>query len=124
MQPRTHHPLIAAVVALLAFAAGKAFADATFFDGTFSPADWSATIVSTDGATHSVSQSTTGGNPGEYRFMQHVLPSGRSIGVVHQYLAGVYDPSTSGAIDALDYREDRIEFNPPFPGAAIGAGAT
>ncbi len=94
----------------------------TINDTEFAAADWAATVTSSSGgATQSVSQPATGGNPGAYRHMTHVLPGNSNIVVVHQYLGASYNPSLQGAIDSVDYTEDHIQFNPPFAGAAIGA---
>lgn len=81
---------------------------------------WTAT-VSGNGSTHSVTNNATGGNPGGYRRMGHNVPTTSSIVVRHVYTGGSYDPSASGAIRHLHYWEDRIQFNPPFAGAAVGA---
>lgn len=91
-------------------------------DATFNTADWSKTVRSTTGgATDTVQQLLAGGNPDAFRQMTHTLPSPSSISVVHLFLASAYDPSISGPITSIDYREDQIEFSPPFSGAAIGA---
>ena len=94
----------------------------TIADGNFDPANWTTTtIATTGGASHSVSQPATGGNPGVYRLMVHSLPGLSSIVVAHQFTGASYDPSVQGAISRLDYSEDQIEIDPPFAGAAIGA---
>jgi hypothetical protein len=51
--------------------------------------------------------------------MTHVFPGAGTIQVDHVFPTP-YVPSMSGAIDHIDYSEDRIQFNQPFPGAAIG----
>jgi len=45
-------------------------------------------------------------------FAARVQPDWRDSRATGRFLR----PSTGGAIDSLDYREDRIEFSPPFPG--------
>ena len=53
--------------------------------------------------------------------MEHLLPGtpdGSSITAYH-LSDQEYDPA-EGAISHLNYSEDRIQFNPPFEGAAIG----
>jgi len=62
-----------------------------------------------------------GGNPGVYLRMVHTLPSPSAIIVDHMFPT-TYNPAVVGAVVSIDYREDRIQFLPPFPGAAIGAG--
>ncbi len=91
-------------------------------DSEFASADWTPIVTkTTGGASQSVSQSGSGGNPGAYRAMIHSLPPNSNIVVVHEFLGTSYDPSAQGAIATLDYTEDHKEFNPPFTGAAIGA---
>jgi hypothetical protein len=83
-------------------------------------AQWSVTFGGTNGAGHSEANNATGGNPGGYRHMVHTLPGMSSVVLQHVYTGGSYDPSVSGAIRHLHYMDDRIEFTPPFAGAAIG----
>jgi len=91
-------------------------------DGTFDPADWSVTVVSSvGGATETVGSSESGGNPGDYRTMSHQLPPFSSIAVVHIYEAFSYDPGALGTLSSIDYSEDQIQTVVPFPGAAVGA---
>jgi hypothetical protein len=87
-------------------------------DRDFDPADWAVTEQATNGATQSARQEGGGGSGG-YRRMVHALPPESTIAVTHLYLGETYDPATQGAIERIDYREDRIEFDPPFPGAAV-----
>ena len=106
--------------------AGQAKA-ATISDNQFNSSDWSTlTLFANNDATHSGFQSASGGNPGAFWRMIHTLPGGHPsthtfIWIFHQYLGGFYDPSTDGAVAFLDYSEDRIQFDPPFVGAQIGA---
>ena len=109
--------LVAAIL-LAPFSAGAAVIIA---DSTFNPAEWTVSVVGgAGGATQSVLQVATGGNPGSYRQMAHNLPGPSSIVESHVFNAVTYDPSTQGAIASIDYSEDRIELSPPFAGAAIG----
>ena len=112
-------------ITLISVLSAQNFASAdtiTIADGDFASVDWLATVSkTTGGATQTVTQANSGGNPGAYRSMTHTLPGPSSIVVIHQYLGMSYDPSTQGAIDFVDYSEDRIQFNAPFSGAAIGA---
>ncbi|MFQ5670063.1 MAG: hypothetical protein ACE5HD_06030 [Acidobacteriota bacterium] len=67
-------------------------------------------------------QVLTGGNPGAYRRMADQLPAPPGgIHVTHLFRIRPYSTSLSRALSSIDYSEDRIEFNPPFPGAAIRA---
>ena len=117
------HAIVSTVAAtLMALGTTPSRAELVISDAMFNPSDWSATVYSVSGtASHTDEQSLTGGNPGAYRRMSHILSSSGNIGVAHLFLADSFDPSTAGAIVSLDYRENRIEFNPPFTGAAIGA---
>ena len=81
---------------------------------------WSVTFGGTNGASHSESNNATGGNPGGYRHMVHILHGQSSLVLQHVYTGGSYDPSVSGAIRHLHYMDNRIQFNPPFAGAQIG----
>lgn len=92
-------------------------------DPNFAASDWSATVYFTSGggATHGESAPGSGGNPGAFRSMTHAIPPSSSFGVLHEFLPYTYSPSVSGPLDSLTYSEDRVEFNPPFAGAAIGA---
>ena len=109
-------------MALLWFSGAAMAQPVTIADSEFAPADWMPIVTkTTGGASQSVSQSASGGNPGAYRAMIHSLPPNSNIVVVHEFLGASYDPSAQGAISSLDYREDHREFNPPFAGAAIGA---
>ncbi len=93
-------------------------------DGLFNASSWRATLLeSTGGANHSVQQALTGGNPDQYRFMTHNFSGAGNLVVFHEYLDASYNPSLEGAINSITYSEDRIFFNPPFSGAAIGAAA-
>jgi hypothetical protein len=76
--------------------------------------------VETGGASEMATWEATGGNPDGYRRMTHTLPSESSITVFHLF-EQEYDPA-GGAIDHINYSESRIQFDPPFSGAGIGAG--
>lgn len=114
--------VLVATLASLCFAAASR-ADVVVSDASFAAGDWLATVYFTSGGnpTHGESAAPSGGNPGAFRSMTHQVPLSSSIGVFHEFLPFTYDPAVSGAIDSLTYREDRIEFSPPFAGAAIGA---
>ncbi len=83
---------------------------------------WSTVTSGTNGATDIVSIQ------GGYRRMQHVLPgttdgegNPTQITVVHLFEGGTWDPAVDGALSHINYSEDRIEQDPPFDGAAVGA---
>ncbi|MEQ1692946.1 MAG: hypothetical protein ABMA00_16780 [Gemmatimonas sp.] len=74
------------------------------------------------GAVETTPQTVSpGGNPGVYLRMAHAMQSPSTIVVDHMFPT-TYSPGVIGAIVSIDYREDRIQFAPPFVGAAIGAG--
>jgi hypothetical protein len=100
----------------------SARANVVISDDDFTPAEWvvSVTVV-TGGATHAESRPATGGNPAEYRHMTHTLPGSSSITITHLFIAGVYHPWIDGPITSIDFREDRSQAAPPFPGASVGA---
>jgi RHS repeat-associated protein len=89
---------------------------AVVFDGTFNDADWTQSIVQyipnptlpipPDGIT--AGQRLTGGNPGQYRFMNHAWGGDNPTAVSHTYEPFTYNPATQGAIISLDYSEDNI----------------
>ena len=82
-----------------------------------------------NGADHSVSNPGVDGNPLGYRRMEHVLPAtpmggaATQLTVRHIYEGGTYDPCVDGAIDHINYFEDRRLFDPPsaIPGIPIGS---
>ncbi len=93
----------------------------TFSDSTFNNADWDLTsfsIPNIDGVhggtgTVSATQSPSGGNPGEYRYILN------SVNAISDYTAiegfhinntAIYNPQTQGAISSIDYSEDAINF--------------
>ena len=82
---------------------------------------WTVTAVPGPGSSETHQLLTTGGNPDGYRDMQHLLGATSNIGVYHLFDA-VYDPAVSGAIDHINYQEDREVLTPPFVGAAVGTG--
>lgn len=108
------------VITLPACLAGQVTAGSTTFkDITFNIIDWSEAVFSSSPeSTHSVGQISHNGNPGSFRYMEHILPPSTSAGkeegiaVVHFYLPGTYDPRKQGAINWISYQEDYIIFNP------------
>lgn len=92
-----------------------------FSDGTFNPANWTASkVVDTTGgsATFSEAQVLTGGNPGAYRQVTHTFGPG-SIGVFNLLNGAVYNPSTQGAIKSLSTSFDLLTVQAAFPGGAV-----
>ena len=89
--------------------------------------EWTTTSHNVvNGADHSVSNPDADGNPQGYRWMEHVLPhttgvAATQITVRHIYEGGTYDPCVDGAIDHINYFEDRIVFDPEIPGIPIGS---
>ncbi|MCI0695380.1 Ig-like domain-containing protein [candidate division KSB1 bacterium] len=79
-------------------------------DSTYNPADWSVQIVTAFGASETHQQQLTGGNPGAFRYMEHILPVPPGVNdltrveVTHIYNGDAYLPFD--AIDHIDYAED------------------
>lgn len=108
-----------ALVAVLAASAGAE--PVVIQDGQFLDSDWQVTVFTSTGATTTAQRLDSGGNADAYRFMTHQLPKSSNVSVQHFYLGASYDPGADGAIAAISYSEDRIQFHPPFGGAAVGA---
>jgi hypothetical protein len=93
--------------------AGFSHADnVILYDGTFNSSDWSLTTFGTDsGHTITLSQQTSGGNPGDYQQMQFYLSSDSSTDVVGLafYTAETYNPHANGAITSIDFSEDHFQ---------------
>lgn len=82
---------------------------------------WTITAEVSGGGAYSVTQQTSGGNPGGFRFISHRLPpvTGEALSSVianHIYHER-YDPRLEGEIRAIDYQEDGIILSFPFPEA-------
>ncbi len=96
-------------------------------DTTFNPADWFVQESSEFGASQTNMQALTGGNPGAFRSMQHILPTPPSpldlglIEVLHIYISeeASYDPATQGAIERIDYSEDTALLSLPYAQAFV-----
>jgi hypothetical protein len=84
-------------------------------------AGWTRTTEATPGLSDSVRFEGTGGAGGGYRRMAHELPNRGDIVVDHWY-DSFYSPRQEGPIRRIHYVEDRIQFSPPFTGAAVGSG--
>ncbi len=105
-----------AVVAIVALA-GAAQAATIFSDGIFNNSDWTLTTFNNAtgvGSTASAFQVLTGGNPNEFREIQHQLlvsnPGNGAIFTFHMNNNDFYTPSSQGAISYIDYSEDDINF--------------
>jgi len=101
---------------VLAFAGNATLswaASTTFSDGIFSDADWSAAVVSEVGppVSFTAQQVATGGNPAEYRQVQHSYGGPGSIVSGHLQDAAIYDPASQGAISSLDFSFDIMLLN-------------
>jgi hypothetical protein len=96
-----------------------------FFDDFAAGTQWNEIVSyggTGTGASTSVSNPSTGGNPGGYRRGFHSLPVQTSVFAKHVYTGGSYDPRASGAVRHMHYWEDRIIYNPPYAGAEVGGG--
>src|SRR5574341_254524 len=92
-------------------------------DSTYRPADWSVQVVTAFGASEIHQQRLTGGNPGAFRYMEHILPAPPGptdlarVEVTHIYNGDAYLPFD--AIDHIDYAEDIRLLNLPWNQAFI-----
>ncbi len=89
-----------------------------FLDGNFAQSDWSQTVNTYGaGGTQTVSQQSSGGNPGNYLYVNdtvnHAPSAGTWSGVWGTFLkdGAIYDPSLSGAVGTINYAEDAIMFS-------------
>ena len=95
-----------------------------FTDDTFNPQDWTVHEFSEHGASQSYTQALSGGHPGAFRSMQHILPAPAgdldltTMGTFHIYQGDSYDPS-KGPITYIDYSEDMRLLSLPIPDAFI-----
>lgn len=114
---------ITVVTAFFILIAGGTQAAHMYQDLEFNMLDWTEHVVLTlNGATSNVEQRPSGGDTGSYRHMTHTMPgSGAKIWVIHLNSAATYDPSSQGRILSISYFESHRLFDPPFPGATIGA---
>ncbi len=94
-------------------------------DITFNSASWTVHERSEFGTSQTNSQNLSGGNPGAFREMHHILPPPANSGelaiieVIHVYSDVSYDPETQGAIDHIDYFEDMVLLSLPWDEATI-----
>lgn len=114
--------LVCVVVAFLWLEAAPSLA-VTFTDTDFNNGDWTATkIVDTtpgNGASFTATQMTSGGNPSSFREVIHSYNSG-AITVAHLNNAALYNPTTAGALSAVDFTYDIIRINPSTNAPLVG----
>jgi hypothetical protein len=94
-----------------------------FSDGTFADVDWQLILEPyLGGGTQVASQQSSGGNPGDYRYITNTVngPAGSTIFGFHEKISATYDPQTQGAIDSISYSEDSIMFYGYGEGQATG----
>ena len=101
---------IVALCAGLALPASAPAATINFFDGTFTPANWTlSTATLVNGGSAAASQVTSGGNPGDHRKIDLVVSAGGAGSAIFAYSLNqnaIWDPSVQGEILSLDYSED------------------
>jgi hypothetical protein len=108
-------------------AAAACVATVVIADAFEAPSSWkdSLVAVTSAGASDATSLQTTGGNPGGFRQSVHTMPPNGSVSVIHRLESASYNPASapagSGPIKHIDYAEDQIVLNPPFPGAAVAS---
>lgn len=95
-----------------------------FSDGEFNSGDWVVFERIEFGTSQTHTQELSGGHPGAYRAMQHILPAPESsmdnaiIHAIHIYQGDSYDPS-KGPIAYIDYSEDMKLLDLPYSEAFI-----
>jgi len=111
-------------IALLSLAAGSlaasaaAFANVTFYDGTLLDQDWTVTTITNGvaiGSTVSSGHVLAGGNGGSWMQVNIagvVQGAFASVFGIHMNVGAFYDPSSQGAVTAMDYSEDSINLLP------------
>jgi hypothetical protein len=110
-----------AFTAVLAGPANQACTNVVLEDPFAGETGWTKTTEAATGFSDSVTLEASGGNPGGYRRMTHLLAGRGSIYVYHLFGTS-YTPRTQGVIRGIHYSEDRTQFDPPFPGAAVASG--
>jgi hypothetical protein len=91
------------VILMLFVFVGKANSDVTFFDGDFTPSNWTS-VMQTGNGSFSTSTVSTGGNPGSYKRVDHQNFTG-DMQVFHFSQVAVYDPAIK-AIDRINWSID------------------
>ena len=113
MKTKLIAPLTMAVLAAPAAAQCHVFADSTFDD-----TDWDVTmyLLVHNGGTGFASQQTSGGNPGNYRRVTHLV-NGAAPGQqsqmyeFHRRIGSTYDPQIEGAIQSIDFTVDTAKWS-------------
>lgn len=107
------------VIALAALAAATAATSAqatAFFDGTFVDTDWTAQKLfdnsnsGSGGASATIGQVGTGGNPGAYRQTVNDWLGTGGFEYGHVSTVAAYNPSIEGAITSMDFSYDARYF--------------
>jgi hypothetical protein len=117
------YQMLAQILFLLA--CSSLYGQTVISDSTYDPADWSVSVVTQFGASETHAQRLTGGNPGAYRYMEHILPAPEGLNdlarveVTHINVLDFYYPFFDGAIDHIDYAEDIRLLNLPWNQAFI-----
>lgn len=96
----------------------------SFSDGAFNNADWTASVIFQDGppVAFTAQQVAVGGNPNEFRQVQHSYGGSGNIITGHLQSGAVYNPATQGAIADVDVAFDLMLINGGDSGAvAYGA---
>lgn len=91
-------------------------ADVVFEDGDFAAADWTTEVLEQqNGGSLTASVIATGGNPGAYRSVRHVIETGPGAPAplsrvlsLHWRAGAVFDPSATGPVGTVDYSEDDL----------------
>jgi hypothetical protein len=85
-------------------------AAASYADGNFLDADWSATILAQSGppVSFAAARVTSGGNPDAYRRLSHTYGGFGDITTGHLLESAVYDPAAQGALAEVDVAFDLL----------------
>lgn len=124
--PRTT-PLVLAALALSSLAS-PSHASTVFFDGIFANPDWTMSIAPNPGpSSANAFQVLTGGNPNEFRRIQHNLNTSTgnfNLFSLHYNVVptNTYTPASQGAITSINYSEDSIVFSAPSSSAGQVTG--
>lgn len=115
---KSNHPLLKFSVVTSIFTISNIFitsvqaATVSFFDGTFNDSDWTLSSELRNGPDNFViteEQVLSGGDPGSYRKLNFTWGNGTAL-FVYNLSDFIYDPSTQGAIETIDYSYSTIGF--------------
>lgn len=106
-----HSALILLALSMLVMPAQAA--PVAFSDGTFNDTDWGESVIKEEGppVSFTVNQDDPGGNPDEYRWLQHSYGGPGSIITAHLRNGAIYDPAIEGAILNVVFSFDLILFD-------------